>query len=216
MIIFGNRLFGKIDQVPGLGYVATRFFHIDYLPLIPYEGWLVFHQQGKTWRGVKIPLSFKSLLVAWGRTASVVAGVGAAIAALVMISNGRSTTSEIGQMVVLALAGWGLFAFTMMHKSVTRASYKRALELARHAKLNPKGMAALAAAYGEAAQVRGFEPVQTKRMAAAMQTIDDSDAQIPVEEIPVELEADDMVEEDQPIQVVSESPKPRAEVRRHG
>jgi hypothetical protein len=67
MIIFGTRLFGKVDQVPGVGYVATRFFHIDYLPLVPSQSWLVFQQTGKTWRGVKIPLSLKSPLISQPR-----------------------------------------------------------------------------------------------------------------------------------------------------
>jgi hypothetical protein len=35
IIVWGSRLYGKVDAVPGLFHVATRFGHIWYLPLIP-------------------------------------------------------------------------------------------------------------------------------------------------------------------------------------
>lgn len=75
IVVFGHRLFGKVDAVPGLFHVATKFFYIDYLPLIPAGTWLVFSQSGKSWRGVPIPFSFKSMLVAWARAAAVVGTV---------------------------------------------------------------------------------------------------------------------------------------------
>jgi hypothetical protein len=71
MIIFGTRLLGKVDKVPGSFYVATKFFHINFIPLIPIESWIVtwrtgFGLRGK-WGGVRIPLDGKSILVAWLR-----------------------------------------------------------------------------------------------------------------------------------------------------
>jgi hypothetical protein len=232
MIIVGNRLYGKVDQVPGLGHVATRFFHIDYLPLIPYEGWLVTSSNGKTWRGVKIPLSAKSLLIAWGRLAGVAVGVGGVIGAIVMMNQYNATSGSIFSMLAMAVLGWGLFAFTKLHKSCTRASYKRACELGKLAKLTDAHMAAIAKAYGEAPISYGFAPVQIRRPPALQQPapviplasdVTDFD-QSPLEEIPEELipvEGEDS-DDDGIIGLAEEtsSPtqpiKPRTEVRRHG
>ena len=75
MFIFGTRLFGKVDAVPGLGHVATKFFHINFLPLIPLEGWFVLGQEGNQWRGRAIPMSGKSVLTAWMRFATFCLGV---------------------------------------------------------------------------------------------------------------------------------------------
>ena len=35
MSVFGTRHFGKVSIVPNLFYVATKFFHINFVPLIP-------------------------------------------------------------------------------------------------------------------------------------------------------------------------------------
>jgi hypothetical protein len=35
VLVFGTTLYGSVDRVPGLCYVATMFFHAFYLPLIP-------------------------------------------------------------------------------------------------------------------------------------------------------------------------------------
>ena len=170
MVIFGHRLFGKVDAVPNVGFVATRFFHIDYVPLVPTQCWLVFEQKGRSWRGVRIPFSFKSLLLAWLRPIALVAGVIASVVAVVAYTGKpHPDWSEIGLELVVAAVGYAVFAFLMMHKSVTRASYARAVELARLAKLNDAAMSALSAAYGQPPVSFGFqpEPVRSSPTAAA-------------------------------------------------
>jgi hypothetical protein len=37
-------LYGKVDQVPGLFFVATRFFDVQFIPLVPLESFLVFEE----------------------------------------------------------------------------------------------------------------------------------------------------------------------------
>lgn len=63
MIVFGTRLFGYVDEVDGLGSVATRFVHVMWFPLIPIGG--VFVMDGD--RGYSIPMSPRSIVVAWVR-----------------------------------------------------------------------------------------------------------------------------------------------------
>jgi hypothetical protein len=64
MIVFGLRKFGWVDQVEGLGTVATTFFHIMFVPLIPTGSHLMVDDD----RGISVPLSMKSVLVAWFRS----------------------------------------------------------------------------------------------------------------------------------------------------
>lgn len=128
IFIFGNRLFGKVDEVPGLGHVATKYFHIDYLPLFPTESWFVLEQNGNQWRGVRIPLSAKSVLIGWGRAISLLCGVIAPIVAIATSGNGRLEVAP----ALLAAFAWGFFIFTKTYGGITKASYARALQLAEH------------------------------------------------------------------------------------
>ncbi|QRN93605.1 hypothetical protein JRI60_31070 [Archangium violaceum] len=41
----GTWLFGKVDVVPELGHVATKFFHINLVPLVPIESYFVVVQR---------------------------------------------------------------------------------------------------------------------------------------------------------------------------
>lgn len=41
MIVFGVRLFGKSEVVPGVFFIATRFFHICFIPLIPMQSFVI-------------------------------------------------------------------------------------------------------------------------------------------------------------------------------
>jgi hypothetical protein len=159
MIIYGTRLFGKVDAVPGLGHVATRFFHIDYVPLIPVKSYLVLSNAGKGFRGIPIPFSGKSFLFAWLRAITVAVGVVGAILVLVALIGKSSDAWALVPGVITAVLGWGLFIFSLKHRTATRASYRRACELAKLVKLNQAGMDALAKAYGEPPISYGFQPI---------------------------------------------------------
>jgi hypothetical protein len=79
IVFFGTRLYGKTDQVPGLFHVATEFFYVQFVPLVPVASVLVF--QG-TDRGIRLGLSGKSVLFAYLRTVLQLAGAGFLFAAL--------------------------------------------------------------------------------------------------------------------------------------
>ena len=66
MLVFGHNYFGLVDQVPGLFYVMTRFVHIWWLPLVPWESWVIADDGQHSHR---IPLSWKSVFVDWSRFA---------------------------------------------------------------------------------------------------------------------------------------------------
>ncbi len=72
VVIWGQRMYGRVDRFAG-SHVATRFFHIYYLPLIPLASWLVLEEQGDgRFIGVQVPLQARSILSAWLRVASLI------------------------------------------------------------------------------------------------------------------------------------------------
>src|SRR2546423_13729898 len=145
--IFGTRLFGKCDQVPGFFHVATRFGHVDYIPLIPMQSYIVFEQSngiiGGTFRGVPIGLSGKSVAIAWMRCLSIAAVV---VGIIMAIAVGSGNPARALLPLLIAGAGAGAFFFTR-HKSMTFASYERACQLAQMLGMNERGMARLREVY---------------------------------------------------------------------
>ena len=71
-LVFGSRLFGKTDEVPGLFHVATAFWHIWFFPLYPIRSHLVFEESWSGWEGVPLTLHPKSLLLGYARALLVV------------------------------------------------------------------------------------------------------------------------------------------------
>jgi hypothetical protein len=148
-VIFGTRCFGKVDHVPGLFYVSTRFFHINFVPLIPLGSYIIFDG---TDRGKPIGLSLKSLGLAWGRWGLVIAGVVCAFIGLAHFGGGLNLR-DTG----LILIGCGLGVIAVLCAALfiasfflNKASHDRAMQLAdelswprhrvaRH--LNPDGRA---------------------------------------------------------------------------
>jgi hypothetical protein len=71
ILIWGQRFCGKVSVVPGLFYVATRFFHLWYIPLIPLGTYLVADDDAEEKSGRSIGFSVKSMLMGWARSAMV-------------------------------------------------------------------------------------------------------------------------------------------------
>jgi hypothetical protein len=140
--------------VPGFFHVATRFGHVYYLPLIPTQSFIVLGQNGDHFKGVPIPMSAKSVFIAWVRAFLFVACIALSIAALVNLQD-RDPTTWI-TCAALAVGAGLLCGFVTWHKSTTRASLNRACALGQLIGLNEAGMAEIYKIYGEAGG-RGFE-----------------------------------------------------------
>ncbi|RKG98866.1 hypothetical protein D7V97_32410 [Corallococcus sp. CA053C] len=145
MVIFGSRLYGKVDEVPGLGYVATKFGHINFVPLIPLEGWLVVSQEGNGWRGQAIGMSGKSVLMAWARMLFIVVGLGSLVFGLIGFTSHDSQDLIVPGVLALACIGGLIASYTW--KWVTHASPERALEIAREAGVSEEGLEQLRRMY---------------------------------------------------------------------
>lgn len=70
MIHFGQMRCGKVDQCGRLFFVVTEFFHVNFVPLLPLRSFLVMRapNAGRPEVQVPVPLSVKSVLMAWLRT----------------------------------------------------------------------------------------------------------------------------------------------------
>ncbi|MBN9683210.1 MULTISPECIES: hypothetical protein [unclassified Corallococcus] len=141
MVIFGSRLYGKVDEIPGVGYVATKFGHINFVPLIPLEGWLVVAEEGNGWRGSAISMSGKSVLVAWARLLFIVVGIISLLTGFFTFAGSHSADAVFSGLVGLSCIG-GLIA-SYKWKWVTHASPERALEIAQEAGISVEGLAQL-------------------------------------------------------------------------
>lgn len=62
IIVYGTRMYGRIKAC-GSSFIATRFVHIWYVPLVPIGSVLVFEGD----RGVDAPFNFKSMLAGYLR-----------------------------------------------------------------------------------------------------------------------------------------------------
>lgn len=142
-MIVGKRLCGRIDRVPGLLHVATEFYHVNWLPLLPLRSWIVFdgsersqwggsggwNQWSVKWRGVPVPLSMRSILAAWLRASLVLAGI-------FLTAFGVFETLDRVQPLLafpLLVAGGICFALSWFSTHVSRASMERAVEMGCHA-----------------------------------------------------------------------------------
>ena len=148
VILYGTRFYGKIYIVPGLFYVATKFFYLYYIPLIPFGSVIVFensgHSTGSSGRSylVKaISFSWQSLLMAYARVLLWVLFMAAAmmlatytlygLAAQGIIAStmGKSANTEFLMASAAATALSGALLFWSYRGAV--ASEERALELGR-------------------------------------------------------------------------------------
>ena len=65
MIILGRRYAGRVDHVRGLFFVKSYFCHIYWLPWFPLGSYLLWDDPRSPYRGVRIPLCWRSIFKAW-------------------------------------------------------------------------------------------------------------------------------------------------------
>lgn len=133
MIVYGSRLFGKVDAVGSLFHVATRFAHVWYIPLFPLGSWIVTEESGNGWRGFQIPLNLKSVFVAWLRGALVVAALVCGFMAMTATERSQSPVP----MTILAAAAVASMVATYRVRAISVASAPRAEMYLRHIGVRP-------------------------------------------------------------------------------
>lgn len=133
---WGQKPYGKVDHVPGLFYVATRFVHVQYVPLIPIESMLVMDRpevKGE-YRDCVLRLSGKSILFAWLRAALIVGGVAMMFGGLAELGEGKNPAASLGWM----LSAVGLWVMCWYSYRLSRPGVPRAIRLATEAGIPPE------------------------------------------------------------------------------
>jgi hypothetical protein len=118
VVIWGQRMYGRVDRFAG-SHIATRFFHLYYLPLIPLSSWLVLEEQAEgRFLGLSIPLSGRSVLLAWLRVISVVGLAVAGFNTMERISGASEIDAEGMTWAVFAglAVAIGFFAYFRLGK----------------------------------------------------------------------------------------------------
>jgi hypothetical protein len=132
--IFGQRNFGKCDRVPGVFYVVTQFFHINFVPLIPTSTYLVLEgsESGNSFKGKKISMSGKSILIAWGRWALIISLLICAAVGFFTLVGGAGQADlpmlATGMFMGMLAVACGVLFWSTYHFS--KASHDRAMQLA--------------------------------------------------------------------------------------
>jgi hypothetical protein len=67
--IHGRHLYGKVDHMPGLFYVSTEFWHLNFVPLIPLRSYIVLDRSknAQNCSRKQVPLRLKSVFVGYLR-----------------------------------------------------------------------------------------------------------------------------------------------------
>lgn len=96
MVFYGWRRYGRVKLEGGLA-VATMFFHIFWLPLVPYRGLIMVSED----QGVKSSLRLRSVMVGYGK----VWGPLLLFATLMFGTNFGGDQGVMAQTVVVGLVG---------------------------------------------------------------------------------------------------------------
>jgi hypothetical protein len=141
MFHFGELLYGKVDVVPDLCHVATRFIHVNFVPVIPLGSEIVVtgtSADGGVQR-LKTALSLKSVLIAWVRAGlylALAAGVIGGVIVTAEYFEKRHGPSPTMLLVVWGVAAGSMLALWLTYK-LTRAGYDRAVQLGAELGLDP-------------------------------------------------------------------------------
>lgn len=122
VIVYGTRFYGKVNAC-GSSFLATQFFHIYYVPLIPIATQLILEENvGGSFKGIKSTFSVKSMLAAylrvWGPIAVIVA-IAIGIGALEDFGDDGLAMAVVGAftaVVVLAMLASTILGFAVMGK----------------------------------------------------------------------------------------------------
>jgi len=147
-MLFGTGLFGKVEVVPGVCYVATSFFHVNFIPLVPTESWVIIAGSEKVgllrseWNGFELStISVDSVVVSWLRFVMFVL-----CAALGFVGAARLETEPNEGVAFLALAvasAIGFFVSYRMSRATHESLRKVTADAAFPADFARKALAAL-------------------------------------------------------------------------
>ena len=139
LIVWGKRLYGAVDRVPGVLHVATSFGHAYYFPAIPGDTYIVVEprESGEQRKYIPIERNGRSVLTAYLRALAIVAGFFlvflGGIRFLLLYSTYGTTTDQLIAASLIPLAGIACLIGVLISIKLATAEKERAIELARKA-----------------------------------------------------------------------------------
>jgi hypothetical protein len=135
--VVGTHNYGKVDHVPGAFYVATQFFHINFVPVLPLTTYVILDGSEAflglgAFRGKKIRMSLKSVLTAYSRATLLISVAVTGVIAAIEFFGGfpMSDMEKLLGSAVLASVSLACGVMYWLTHRMSRASEGRALELA--------------------------------------------------------------------------------------
>ena len=142
-MFFGEFQVGMVDRIPRVGYVVTNFHHLNFLPLVPLGSYFVF--LGPQDYQVQIPLSVKSVFMAWFRAGCCLGIVVGCI--FLAIECNRPVPFRIALVGTLILSSITMLTLSYFRR-FRNASHARAQELAERLGLPIETRLMIDVAYG--------------------------------------------------------------------
>ncbi|MEZ6189024.1 MAG: hypothetical protein R3F62_29000 [Planctomycetota bacterium] len=148
MSLHGKALYGRVDSIPGVGYVATTFEHYLGIPVYPDRSYFLPHG-AKGWdlehQGIPIWLSKASVVRGYLEGVCIGLCVYGGLVAAPLLSGDGSTHAWVGATALSV----GLLAFAVLKLWPRRASYARAVELVDQVGLSARARIDLELAYDQ-------------------------------------------------------------------
>lgn len=152
IVIWGSKLYGKVDEIEGVGYVATKFGHLFWIPLIPMGSYFVTEVRSHDFEGTPIGLSMKSVLAGYARVAAILFFLGGLGAANTLFNPSEVVNHEniLRLKITICLGILSVPIFIASHlPSVYQASYQTACQLAHTANLDERLRVYIEFCYGK-------------------------------------------------------------------
>src|SRR5258708_7674417 len=137
--VWGERLYGAVDRVPGVLHVATSFGHAYYFPAVPGKTYIVVEpkENGAQRKYIPIERNAKSVTFAYLRALALVAGfiltfLGG-IKFMLLYSMYGTSTNQLIAASLIPLAGLACLVGVLISIKTAIAGKDRAIQLARQA-----------------------------------------------------------------------------------
>jgi len=139
LIVWGERLYGAVDRVPGVLHVATSFGHAYYFPAVPGKTYIVVEpkENGEQRKYIPIERNAKSVMFAYLRALALVVAFFltflGGIRFMLLYSTYGTSTNQLIAASLIPLAGLACLVGVLISIRMAIADKDRAIQLARQA-----------------------------------------------------------------------------------
>jgi len=132
VIVYGSRFYGKV-RACGRSFLATKFVHIYYVPLIPIGTHLVLEENGDgSYRGLSTPFNLSSMLAGYLRVWGPIATIAAVVFGIELFEQAEDgiatlVVGALSALMVLAVLGGTVLAYAVFGRLSNEEKQKRSV-----------------------------------------------------------------------------------------